>query len=214
MGLPYEVMSACAPSLGLHAGMTPTELVDAMLPPLGYPVARWRAPRTSRPPPGAEEQEQGRYGALVSALRKGGCELLRKTLDRGAGCDARASNRTGHTLLHCACRLGDEAAVKMLLRRGADPAVSDDCGKTALHDACWAVNLNEGILRALIDRDPNLLFATDRFRATALDYCHTSLRLDFVRFFARQQTTWWPPRGGKKACLRAQKPRPESSPAQ
>ena len=48
----------------------------------------------------------------------------------------------------------------------------------------------------------------------ALAAFHTSLRLDFVRFFARQQTTWWPPRGGKKACLRAQKPRPESSPAQ
>ena len=196
--MPYHVMSPCTKTFGLHEGMKPVDFVDTMLSRLGYPVARWRAPRVSRPPQGVEEQS--RYGLLVSALRKGGCAMLVEAL-KMPGCDAVASNRTGHTLLHCAARLGDEAAVKLLLERGANPAVSDDCGKTALHDACWAVNLNKGILRLLVDRDPNLLFATDRFRATALDYCHTSLQADFCRFFAHQQTTWWPPRDTKtKTC--------------
>ena len=72
---------------------------------------------------------------MVSALRKGGCALMKKTLDQ-PGCHVMASNKAGHTLLHCACRLGDEEAVQLLLERGADQASCDECGKTPLHDAC------------------------------------------------------------------------------
>ena len=131
---------------------------------------------------------------MVSALRKGGCALMKKTLDQ-PGCHVMASNKAGHTLLHCACRLGDEEAVQLLLERGADQASCDECGKTPLHDACWAVDFNPGILKAVLDRDPNLMFAIDRFRATALEYCHNSLTREFILFIMRHQTTYWPPLG-------------------
>ena len=159
---------------------------------LGYPTTRWRARRVPLPPLGSDEQ--GRYGILVSALRKGGCALMKKTLDQ-PGCHVMASNKAGHTLLHCACRLGDEEAVQLLLERGADQASCDECGKTPLHDACWAVDFNPGILKAVLDRDPNLMFAIDRFRATALEYCHNSLTREFILFIMRHQTTYWPPLG-------------------
>jgi len=176
---------------GLTDALRVSAFVDAMITPLGYDAGRWAAPRVSAH--GAQgDYAHACYGELVTLVRKRKHEALARALAR-PGTTAGASNASGHTLMHCAARLGDERMVRMLIDAGADPSLSDDCGKTPLHDACWTVELNERTIILLVNHDPNLLFAVDRFAATPLDYLHHGLQRRGCHFFARRMPFWWLP---------------------
>jgi ankyrin repeat protein len=60
-------------------------------------------------------------------------ERARELLDSGAPVDGRAPD--GSTSLHRAAREAHAALVELLLARGADPALADTAGWTALHHA-------------------------------------------------------------------------------
>ncbi len=74
-------------------------------------------------------------------------ELL---LERGAAIDAESPNRT--TPLMMAARYGTEAAVRLLLARGADPRRRNDLGLTA---ADFARSVGRDALAAELDRAAN-----------------------------------------------------------
>lgn len=184
---------------GLHDGMPPVQFLDALLHATGHPVARWRGARVPTCSPGPNTMgECSNYGKLVTALRQGRrAEFYALLAAPGSSCTA--ANSCGHTLLHCAARMGDVEVARFLVEGGADPALTDESGKTALHDACWSVELNPAMLILLADGDPRLFCATDRFNATPLEYCHPGMHKEMCHFVTSMQPHWWAPGVGPPA---------------
>lgn len=69
--------------------------------------------------------------ALMWAAAEGGTPAVVSLL-LGAGSDINATDRAGQTALLWACRESRTDLVQILLQSGADPAVADNCGDTAL----------------------------------------------------------------------------------
>lgn len=55
-----------------------------------------------------------------------------------AGLSTNPANIHGEGLLNMVCRLGYADVLKVMIDSGCDVQVSDDYGRTPLHDACWA----------------------------------------------------------------------------
>ena len=88
---------------------------------------------------------------LVIAGRSGDAALLRRLLDSGVAADA--TDASGSTALSEAAGSGGQAAVDLLLRRGADPRHSNDLDTDALQRAAFAgdAELAERLRRAGVD---------------------------------------------------------------
>ena len=73
-------------------------------------------------------------GAVVRVPPLGTAAFVRSTRLAGvlldAGADVNAQGEGGFTALHAAAQNGDEALVRLLLERGADPALANDRGET------------------------------------------------------------------------------------
>ena len=115
-----------------------------------------------------EEQMAAYTNDVVQAVRNNNLELL-KTLHRD-GQLLNCSNRFGESLLNMACRRGFEAVVQYLLANGVNVRLSDDSGRTPLHDACWNPTPQLTICQGLIKREPGLLLVADRRGCTAFQY--------------------------------------------
>ena len=74
-----------------------------------------------------------------------------------------ACNKFGESILHLACRRGHLPTIAFLLAAGANVAISDDFGRTPLHDCCWTSEKPcFEVIRLLLDRDLGLLRVVDR----------------------------------------------------
>jgi ankyrin repeat protein len=121
--------------------------------------------------------------ALIRAARSADVEAMRVLLEGGADPSMRDDKRGGVTPL-VAVMMGPElpslieaerrpleedaiAAVDFLLDRGADPAMGNDAGSTALHMA--ALRAYPGVIRRMAERGLDLNVA-DREGFTPLDY--------------------------------------------
>jgi hypothetical protein len=67
---------------------------------------------------------------LMSAIKKGSTQLVKALLDRGASLGH--SNRWVQTALHLAVNNRDEATIRFLLSKGADPTTADIDGASSL----------------------------------------------------------------------------------
>lgn len=106
---------------------------------------------------------------ITSAVREENLDTLRKL--HSSGRSMSCSNRFGESLLHMACRRGFTAIVKFLVEE-ADVAVriTDDCGRTPLHDTLWNRDCQYEIFNMLVERDPSLLLVSDKRGHTPFAY--------------------------------------------
>jgi len=120
-------------------------------------------------PVASEEQKAGYTMDIVSAARNNDVDKLRQLRDSGSSMNC--FNRFGESLLHMACRRGFEEMTEFLLNEpDIQVKVADDCGRTPMHDTCWAPAPNLIIAKRIIERDPSLLFVADKRGFTAFDY--------------------------------------------
>ncbi|VEU38436.1 unnamed protein product [Pseudo-nitzschia multistriata] len=108
--------------------------------------------------------------AVVSACRNNDLDALKK-LHSEEGQTLNCFNRFGESLLTMACRRGFEDVVEYLLQQaGVDVRISDDSGRTVLHDACWNPSPQLRICGWITDRDPALWFVADNRGCTPFQY--------------------------------------------
>ena len=96
-------------------------------------------------------------------------EVLQNIIDHGA--DVNVTNNENQTALLLACEDGNENAITVLLKAGADPNIADADGDICLHDAVRRDNSKE-VIQAIIDHGADVN-ATNQDNCTALMFaCH------------------------------------------
>ncbi|KAI1765521.1 hypothetical protein GGR53DRAFT_262496 [Hypoxylon sp. FL1150] len=90
---------------------------------------------------------------LHVAVRSRSLNMIAMLLRRGAASVGDRDSSSGTTALHIAAELGDEAAVSLLLRYGADVSIRDFQGHDALHLAVSAGRT--GVVELLLDKMSN-----------------------------------------------------------
>jgi hypothetical protein len=127
------------------------------------------------------EHQRASYGsAIINVVKQNRVEELRRMLE--AGLSPNACNDHGESLLHMACRHGKVDLFKVLIAFDCDIRVTDDYGRTPMHDACWASAPSFEIAEWLMKRDPALLFLFDARGSLPLSYVTKALWGDWNEF--------------------------------
>lgn len=125
--------------------------------------------RTFIPP--VSEDDQTNYSIdVVSAVREDDLERLQQIHSNGRSLSC--CNRFGESLLHMACRRGfDSIALYLIQQADVSIRISDDCGRTPLHDGLWHKECQYVIMDLLVRTDPLLLLTCDKHGHTPFAYC-------------------------------------------
>lgn len=120
--------------------------------------------------PPITEDELSNYGVdVVTACRDENLEELRSLHEGGRSLSC--CNRYGESLMHMACRRGFQSIVTFLTESaGCAIRITDDCGRTPLHDALWNRDCQYGIVDMLVRSDPSLLLLCDKHGHTPFAY--------------------------------------------
>lgn len=98
---------------------------------------------------------------VLNAVHDQDIDALRTMLNQGK--TLQCCNRFGESLIHMVCRRGFTEIAEFLIREaGVSVRVRDDCGRTPLHDACWAKTPACELVELLISEDPDLLLLGDK----------------------------------------------------
>lgn len=109
---------------------------------------------------------------VMQAVRKGDIEYLRSV--KKLGRSLQGCNSFGESIIHLACRRGSVDLVEWLVTEGCvSLRVSDDFGRTPLHDACWKKEPNFKLIDLILDQEPELLLVADKRGHLPFDYART-----------------------------------------
>jgi len=106
---------------------------------------------------------------VITAVREEDLNTIRTLYQSGRTMSC--SNRFGESLIHMACRRGFTSIVKFLVEEANVPIrITDDCGRTPLHDTLWNRDCKYEIFDMLVTRDPALLLVSDKRGHTPFAY--------------------------------------------
>ena len=137
------------------------------------------------------ELQQASYGIqIVKAVREGNIRMLKTLLD--AGLSPSPCNMYGESLMHLVCRRSSYKVLDALLEYGCTLQLSDDYGRTPLHDACWTTSPDFEIIKLILGEDRHLLYITDARGATPLSYATKAIWPLWIDFIDSVKDTFWP----------------------
>ena len=106
---------------------------------------------------------------VVAAVRENDLDAVKNMFMEGRS--LLCCNRFGESLLHMACRRGYVPITRLILINAEGSVrITDDCGRTPLHDACWSQKCQKTIVEMILERDPCLLFVGDKRGHTPFAY--------------------------------------------
>ena len=128
---------------------------------------------------------------VVGLIKKGDLKTFSSLLQ--AGLSSNPCNVFGDSILHTICRMSQHPkALQLMITNGADLHISDDYGKTILHDACWAATPNFSLVTLLLDHDPYLLHMRDARGALPLSYIQDRHVEAWLEFLQENKDRFWP----------------------
>ena len=81
-------------------------------------------------------QQLSYHQNIIDLVKFNEVEELRALI--AAGLSTNPANAYGEGLVNLVCRIGAVDILEMMIDSGCDVQVSDDYGRTPLHDACWS----------------------------------------------------------------------------
>jgi ankyrin repeat protein len=174
-------------SLTLMEPIAPNMFLLGLLLERGYTTS-YLSPWEFQHTPSSKEVEDYSV-ALVSAIKNNDLEGLQNLKENGVSMNA--CNRFGESVLHLAARRSSVAVVQFLLDNGASPLVTDDLGRTPLHDACWATTPRLDIAETLLNVDRRLLRVADKRGLLALEYVSAQHYSEWCAFFNSKKELYW-----------------------
>mmetsp|Transcript_23174 Transcript_23174/g.34498 ORF Transcript_23174/g.34498 Transcript_23174/m.34498 type:complete len:477 (-) Transcript_23174:995-2425(-) len=122
-------------------------------------------------PPITEDELANYDSEVVNAVREGDIGVVKAIHSNKGDASLSCCNRFGESLLHMACRRGYDAIVHFLVQSAnVSVRITDDCGRTPLHDALWNRECQYGIMDLLVRTDPILLLTCDKRGHTPFAY--------------------------------------------
>jgi Ankyrin repeats (3 copies) len=138
------------------------------------------------------------YGVYVAdMIRSGNIEAVQEVLNLGLS--PNACNIHGESIVHSVCRRSDIHMLDILLQAGCEIQVSDDNGRTPLHDACWAPEPNFPLIEKLLERDKQMLYMMDSRGHLPLSYTRKHHWSEWLQFLQSKKDDYWP-RGAALPC--------------
>eukprot|EP01035_Chromulina_nebulosa_P020582 gene20582-26689_t len=126
---------------------------------------------------------------LINAVRYSDLNKLKALVDKGYSMSA--CNRYSESIVHLACRRADPAVVDFMLKNGGDYYITDDFGRTPLHDACWRLDPRFDIVTMLLDNDLTLLRLADIRGSIPLCYVRQEHWAKWCAYFFHQKEKYW-----------------------
>jgi len=161
------------------------------------------------------ELQKSSYGLrLVQAVRASDKEYVSNLLK--CGISTNPCNMFGESIVHMVCRRADYSLLKVFIDYGCSVQVSDDFGRTPLHDACWTAEPCFKCVELLLDRDLRLLNIRDCRGFTPLDYVKKNNWTKWIEFFYRKKEVYWAKRNveelGEEECPKLVNIKPNTNP--
>ena len=172
--------------------MSPQAYLDVLIHSRGYSTRRYRTLQTGYYSKPTAFQQASYNVHLVKLVRANDVKKLRTVMQ--AGISPNPCNAYGESLVHMVCRRGDHELLKMLLDCGTSIQVSDDYGRTPLHDACWAAKPSFETVELIAAKDITLFHMTDSRGAVPLSYVRREHWPLWIDFFEAKKDEWWPPK--------------------
>lgn len=174
--------------------LSPQQYLDALLKSRGYSPATHSTLLTAyyNVPSKLQIASYGIY--ITDLVRNGNVEKLTEAL--ALGLSPNACNIHGESILHTACRLSNVQTLDVLLEAGCDIQVSDDNGRTPLHDACSAAEPNFQLIEKLLVIDKHMFFLADKRGHLPLSYTRPEHWSQWLQFLESKKNDYWPLRHG------------------
>lgn len=172
--------------------LSPQAYLDAILLSRGYSNRRVHALLTGYHNKPSPLQKASHSSYLVQLIRER--NLMELELILSSGISPNPCNAHGESLLHMVCRRGDHELLKLFLHCGASVQVSDDYGRTPLHDAFWASSPSFETVRLILEQDSYLLNVMDSRGALPLSYVSRDQWKMWIDFFESHKDLFWPER--------------------
>jgi ankyrin repeat protein len=170
--------------------LTPQQYLEALLRSRGYSVKYTDVLQTlyyNKPTP-LQEASYGIY--IVDVVRRNDSQTLKRLLSLGLS--SNACNSYGESLVHLACRRGNFQSIQVLVDMKCNIQISDDYGRTPLHDLCWAAETSFQSAAILLDIDNSMLFMKDCRGASPLAYARQEHWADWIKFLESRKDVYWP----------------------
>lgn len=103
-----------------------------------------------------------------------------------------ACNKFGESILHIACKQSSLETVRFLIGHGADLSITDDYGRTPLHDACWRAQPDFNIVSLILSINANLLLQSDKWGFSPLMYTNRDHWSHWCSFLHYYRNSLWP----------------------
>jgi ankyrin repeat protein len=134
------------------------------------------------------------YGRIVTKAmyQPNNTKVLGTLLE--CGISPNACNKFGESIVHLVCRRGHYDLLTMLMDAGCSIKVSDDYGRTPLHDACWQSKPNFEVIRLILQTDKDLIRMRDIRGTTPLSYVKKENFVAWNEFLLTIMDEFWPRR--------------------
>lgn len=167
------------------------EYFDRIIEARGYSTETFATLSTAYHNDATPLQEASYSSKTVKIVKTGKADELRTMLS--CGLSPCPSNYYGESLLHIACRMGNEELIRVMFECGAIVQMSDDVGRTPLHNACWAKEApNFRVVELLLEKDKFLMQLTDSRGSTPLSYVREENWPEWKAFLDRVKDLFWP----------------------
>jgi len=118
----------------------------------------------------------------IFAIRQGDVDALREI--KKSGQSLQGCNKFGESIVHLSCRRSNVAVPTYLISEGGvSLRVRDDYGRTPLHDAFWHKEPDIPLVELILNKEPKLLFISDKRGHTPLDYARKEHWETWNRYF-------------------------------
>lgn len=173
------------------SNLSPQDYLDYLLESRGYySTQRYETLNTAYSNQPTALQQASYHLHLIDLVRKRDLEAFSEIVH--CGISLNPCNTYGESLVHTICRLGDAAILKILVKAGASMQVSDDFGRTPLHDACWTTQPNFRVIDILLQCDRRLLFLMDARGTTPLAYSRKESWPIWIKYLDARKDFFWP----------------------
>ena len=107
-----------------------------MLQSRGYSITRFHVLHSGYNNKSTPLQQLSYHVHIIDLVKSNQIKKLQSLFS--SGLSTNPANVHGEGLINLVCRLGAIDVLKAMIEAGCDIQVSDDYGRTPMHDACWA----------------------------------------------------------------------------